>query len=77
MYDTEVPIPKLGLGFRPGSTAPFFKSLLYTALINYKFGSRPLTNARRDFAEQRRKANPTYHRVLSSFQEMSLPGIFA
>ena len=77
MYGIEVPRPKLGLGFRPGSVAPFFKSLLYTSLINYKSESRPLTNAQRDFSKQRKKTNPTYHRLLSSFQETSLLGIFA
>ena len=72
MHGTELPKPKLGLGFRPDSAAPFFKSLFYTALINYKSESRPLTNARRDFPKQRRKTNPTYHELLSSFQETSL-----
>ena len=92
MYGTEVPIPKLGLDFRPdvepmcstevlksklglrfsvGSATLFFKSLHYTALINYKSESRPLTNARQDFPKQRRKTNPTYHKLLSSFQETS------
>ena len=52
MCGTEVPKSKLGLGFGAGSAALFFKSLFYTALINYKFESRPLTNARRDFPEQ-------------------------
>ena len=98
MYGTEVPIPKLGLDFRPdvepmcstevlksklglrfrvGSATLFFKSLHYTALINYKSESRPLTNVRWDFPEQRRKANPTYHKMLGSFLETSLPGICA
>ena len=49
---TEVPKSELGLGFRVGSVAPFFKSLLYTALISFKFESHPLTYARRDFLEQ-------------------------
>ena len=75
--DTEMPKSKLGLGFRVGSVAPFFKSLLYTALISYKSESRSLTNARQDFPEQRRKANPTYHKMLGSFLETSLPGICA
>ena len=75
--DTEVPKSELGLGFRVSSAAPFFKFLLYTALISYKSESHPLTNARRDFPEQRRKANPTYHRILGSFLETSLPGICA
>ena len=76
-YDTEVPKSELGLGFRVGSATSFFKSLLYTALISYKFESRPQTNARRDFPKQRRKVNPTYHRMLGSFLETSLPGICA
>ena len=68
---------QLGLGFRPNSTAPFFKSLLYSTLINYKSKSRPLTSAWRKFPEQLRKTKiQTYHRVLGSFQETSLPGIF-
>ena len=74
---TEVPKSELGLGFRVGSATSFFKSLLYTALISYKFEFRPLTNARRDFPKQRRKANPTYHRMLGNFLETSLPGICA
>ena len=49
---TEVPKSELGLGFRVRSATSFFKSLLYTALISYKFESRPLTNARRDFPKQ-------------------------
>ena len=76
-YGTEVPKSELGLGFRVGSATSFFKSLLYTALISYKFESRPQTNARRDFPKQRRKVNPTYHRMLGSFLETSLPGICA
>ena len=74
---TEVPKSELGLGFRVGSATSFFKSLLYTALISYKFESRPQTNARQDFPKQRRKVNPTYHRMLGSFLETSLPGICA
>ena len=74
---TEVPKFELGLGFRVGSVAPFFKSLLYTALISFKFESHPLTYAWRDFPEQRRKENPTYHRMLGSFLETSLPSICA
>ena len=74
---TEMPKSKLGLGFRVDSAAPFFKSLLYTTLVSYKSKSRSLTNARRDFPEQRRKANPTYHRMLDSFLETSLPCICA
>ena len=74
---TEVPKFELGLGFRVGSMAPFFKSLLYTALISFKSESHPLTYTQRDFPEQRRKANPTYHRMLGSFLETSLPSICA
>ena len=77
MYGTEMPRPKLGLDFRVGSIALYFISLLYTALISYKSESRSLTNARQDFPEQRRKANPTYHKMLGSFLETSLPGICA
>ena len=74
---TKMPKSELGLGFRVSNAASYFISLLYTTLVSYKFESRSLTNARRDFPEQRRKANPTYYRVLGSFQETSLPGIFA
>ena len=74
---TEMPKSKSGLGFRVGSAAPFFKSLLYTTLVSYKSESRSRTNARRDFPEQRRKANPTYHRMLDNFLETSLLGICA
>ena len=77
MCGTEVPKSKLGLRFRAGSTVLFFKSLIYTTLINYKSESCPLTNAWRDFPKQRRKANPTCHRMLGSFLETSLPGICA
>ena len=42
---TEMSKSKLGLGFRVGSAAPFFKSLLYTALVSYKSKSCSLTNA--------------------------------
>ena len=76
-YGTEVPRPKLGLDFRVGSTTPFFKSLLYTALVSYKSESCSLTNAWQDFPEQRIKENPTYHRILGSFLGTSLPGICA
>ena len=72
---TKMPKSKLGLKFRFGSTALYFISLLYTALVSYKSEFRSLTNARQDFPELRRKANPTYHRMLSSFLGMSLPGI--
>ena len=88
MYGTEVPIPKLGLDFRPGvepecgtkmskselglgfrvgNAASYFISLFYTTLVSYKSESRSLTNARQNFTEQRRKANPIYHRMLGSF----------
>ena len=43
---TKMPKSKLGLGFRIGGTAPYFISLLYTALVSYKSDSRSLTNAR-------------------------------
>ena len=72
LYGTEVPRPKLGLDFRVGSTTPFFKSLLYAALVSYKSESCSLTNAWQDFPEQRIKENPTYHRILSSFLGTSL-----
>ena len=75
MYGTEIPRPKLGLDFRVGSVTLYFISLLYTTLASYKSESRSLTNARQNFSEQRRKANPTYHKMLGSFLEMSLPGI--
>ena len=64
---TKMPKSKLGLRFRFGSTALYFISLLYTALVSYKSEFRSLTNARQDFTEQRRKANRTYHRMLGSF----------
>ena len=75
--DTKMPKFKLGLGFKFGSMALYFISLLYTALISYKSESRSLTNAQQDFPEQQRKANPTYHKMLGSFLETSLPGICA
>ena len=74
---TKMPKSKLGLRFRVGSAAPYFISLLYIALVSYKSESRSLTNARQDFPKQRRKANLTYHRMLDSFLETSLPGICA
>ena len=74
---TKMPKSELGLGFRVGSMALYLISLLYTDLVSYKFESRSLTNARQYFPEQRRKANPTYHRTLGSFFKMSLPGICA
>ena len=64
---TKMPKSELGLGFRVCSAAPYFISLLYTALVSCKSESRSLTNARQDFTEQRRKANRTYHRMLGSF----------
>ena len=75
MYGTKIPRPKLGLDFRVSSVTLYFISLLYTTLVSYKFESCSLTNARQNFSEQRRKANPTYHRMLGSFLETSLPGI--
>ena len=77
LYGTEMPRPKLGLDFRVGSTALYFISLLYIALLSYKFESRSLTNAQQDFSKQWRKANTTYHRMFGSFLETSLPGICA
>ena len=74
---TKMPKCELGLGPRIGSTALYLISLLCTTLISYKFESRSLTNARRDFPGQRRKVNPTYHRMLDSFLGTSLPGICA
>ena len=74
---TKMPKSKLGLGFGFGNTALYFISLLYTAIVSYKSEFRSLTNAQQDFPEQRRKANPTYHRTLGSFFKMSLPGICA
>ena len=71
IYGTEVPKPKFGLDFKPP------KSELG---LEFRFGSTTLyfislTNAWQDFPEQRRKANPTYHRMLGSFLGTSLPGI--
>ena len=74
---TKMPKCKLGLGLRISSTTPYLISLLCTALVSYKSESRSPTNARRDFPGQRRKANPTYHRMLGNFLGMSLPGICA
>ena len=71
---TKMPKSKLGLRFRFGSAALYFISLLYTGLVSYKSEFCSLTNARQDFPELRRKANPAYHRMLSSFLGMSLPG---
>ena len=74
---TKMPKFELSLGFRVNSTALYLISLLYTALVSYKSESRSLTNARQDFPEQRRKTNPTYHRMLDSFLGTSLLGICA
>ena len=74
---TKMPKSELGLGFRVDSTALYLISLLYTALVSYKSKSRSLTNARQDFPEQQRKANPTYHRMLGNFMGMSLSSICA
>ena len=68
---------ELGLRLRITCMAPHLISLLCTALVSYESKSRSLTNAQRDFPGQRRKANPTYHRTLSSFLGTSLPGICA
>ena len=62
---------------RIGNTALYLISLLCTTLISYKSESCSLTNARRDFPGQRRKANPTYHRMLGNFLGTSLLGICA
>ena len=74
---TKMPKCELGLGLKIGSTALNLISLLCTALVSYKSESRSLTNARRDFPGQRRKANPTYHGMLDDFLGTSLPGISA
>ena len=74
---TKMPKCELGLELRIGNTAPYLISLFCTALVSYKSESRSLTNARRDFPRQRRKANPTYHRMLGNFLGTSLPGICA
>ena len=74
---TKMPKCELGLRLRIGSTAPYLVSLLCTALVSYKFESHSLTNAQWDFLGQRRKANPTYHRMLGSFLGTSLPSICA
>ena len=74
---TKMPKCKLGLGLKIGSTTPYLISLLCTALVSYKFESRSLTNAQRDFPGRRRKANPTYHGMLGNFLGTSLPGISA
>ena len=74
---TKMPKCELGLGLRIGSTTPYLISLLCTTLISYKSESRSLTNARRDFPRQWRKANLTYHRMFSNFLGTSLPGICA
>ena len=41
----KMPKFELGLGFRVGNAAPYFISLLYTALVSYKSESHSLTNA--------------------------------
>ena len=74
---TKMPKCELGLGLKIGSTASNLISLLCTALVSYKSESRSLTNARRDFPRQWRKANLTYHRMFSNFLGTSLPGICA
>ena len=74
---TKMPKCELGLGLRIGSTASYLISLLCTALVSYKPESRSPTKARRDFPGQRRKANPTYHRMLGNFLGTTLPGICA
>ena len=74
---TKMPKCELALGLKIGSTTSNLMSLLCTALISYKSESRSLTNARRDFPKQRRKANPTYHGMLGDFLGTSLPGISA
>ena len=74
---TKMPKSELGLGFRVNCAAPYLISLLYTALVSYKSESHSLTDARQDFPSQRRKANPTYYRMLDSFLGTSLPGICA
>ena len=51
--------------------------IFHAALVSYKPESRSLINDRQDFPEQRRKANQTYHRMLSSFLGTSLLGIHA
>ena len=74
---TKMPKCELGLGLKIGSIALNLISLLCTTLVSFKFESRSLTNARRDFPGQRRKANPTYHGMLDDFLGTSLPGISA
>ena len=74
---TRMPKCELGLRLRIACTAPHLISLLCTALVSCKSESCSLTNARRDFPGQRRKVNPTYHRMLDSFLGTSLPGICA
>ena len=74
---TKMPKSELGLEFRVGSAALYLISLLYTALVSYKSKFHSLTNAQQDFPAQRRKVNPTYHRMLSSFLGTSLPSICA
>ena len=73
----RMPKYELGLRLRIACTTPHSISLLCTALVSYRSESRSLTNARRDFPGQRRKANPTCHKMLGSFLGTSLPGICA
>ena len=63
----RMPKYELGLRLRIAYTALHSISLLCTALVSCNSESCSLTNARRDFPGQRRKANPTYHRMLSNF----------
>ena len=74
---TRMPKCELGLRLRIACTAPHLISLLCTTLVSCKSESHSLTNAWQDFPGQRRKANPTYHRMLDSFLGTSLPVICA
>ena len=74
---TRMPKYELGLRLRITYTTPHSISLLCTTFVSYRSESRSLTNARQDFPGQRRKANPTYHRMLDNFLGTSLPGICA
>ena len=73
----RMPKYELGLRLRITCTTPHSISLLCTTFVSYRSESRSLTNARQDFPGQRRKANPTYHRMLGNFLGTSLPGICA
>ena len=66
---TRMPKCELGLRLRIACTTPHLISLLCTALVSYRSKSCSRTSALRDFPGQRRKANPTYHRMLGSFWE--------